>query len=134
MVPPKPPPHRQGKKHVCFPPQHSQGAHCIGMSADTTDHPGLPLDLGNRDNLIRSRVRGMCTVVAGTCYVVTTNLVMMNLEHGKHGGTKQGRVNKNWHLQIYIYILARTCHVTLPHSLIAYLFILIYCSIPYYTS
>src|SRR5882724_2118850 len=132
MVPPKPPPHRQGKKHVCFPPQHSRGAHRIGMSADTTDHPGLPLDLGNWDNLIRSHVCGMCMVVTGTCYVVMTNLVTTNLEHGKHGGVKQGRVNKNWRPQKYI--LARTCHVTSLHVLIAYLFILIYRSIPYYTS
>src|SRR5882724_368232 len=102
MVPPKPPPHRQGKKHVCFPPRHSQGAHCIGTSADMTDHPGLPLDLGNWDDSIRSRVHGMCTVVSGTHYMVTTNLVTMNLEHGKHGGTKQRRVNKNWHPQKYI--------------------------------
>src|SRR5882724_4333979 len=104
MVPPKPPPHHQGKKHVCFPPQHSRGAHCIGTSADTTDHPGLPLDLGNWDDCIRSRVRGMCTAVAGTCYMVMTNLVMTNLECGKHGGVKQGRVKKNWCPQIYTYI------------------------------
>src|SRR5882724_6405173 len=101
----------------------------------------------------------MCMAVAGTCYVVmknlvttnlvmtnlvttslvttnlvTTNLVTTNLEHGKHGGMKQGRVNKNWCPQQYIYILARTCHVTSLHGLFAYLFILIYCSIPYYTS
>src|SRR5882724_7300100 len=99
MVPPKPPPHHQGKKHECFPPRHSQGAHCIGTSADTTDHPGLPLDLGNWDDSIRSRVHGMCTAVAGTRYVVTTNL-----KCGKHGGAKQGRVIKNWCPQIYIYI------------------------------
>src|SRR5882724_880018 len=103
MVPPKPPPHRQGKKHVCFPPRHSQGAHRIGMSANMTDHPGLPLDLGNRDDSIRSCVRGMCTAVTGTRYMVMTNLVMMNLECGKHGGAKQGRVNKNWCLKKYIY-------------------------------
>src|SRR5882724_666930 len=103
MVPPKPPPHRQGKKHVCFPPRHSRGAHRIGTSANMTDHPGLPLDLGNRDNSIRSRVRGICTAVAGMCYVVMTNLVMTNLKRGKHGGMKQGRVNKNWHPQKYIY-------------------------------
>src|SRR5882724_11439856 len=124
MVPPKPPPHCQGKKHMCFPPRHSQGDHRIGMSADMTDHPGLPLDLGNQDDSIRSRVRGMCMAVARTCYVVTMNLVTTNLKCGKHGGMKQRRVNKNCCLQIYIYILARTCHVTSLHGLIAYLFIL----------
>src|SRR5882724_7610534 len=81
-----------------------------------------------------SCVRGMCMAVTRTHYMVTTNLVTMNLKRGKHGGTKQRRVNKNWCPQKYIYILARTCHVTSPHGLIAYLFILIYCSIPYYTS
>src|SRR5882724_8411911 len=98
MVPPKPPPHRQGNKHMCFPPRHSRGAHRIGMSADTTDHPGLPLDLGNWDDSIRSHVCGMCTAVAGMRYVVTTNL-----ECGIHAGAKQGRVNKNWCPQKYIY-------------------------------
>jgi len=31
-------------------------------------------------------------------------MVTMNLKCGEHGGAKQGRVNKNWRLQIYIYI------------------------------
>src|SRR5467141_1184991 len=63
------------------------------------------------------RVHGMCTAVTGTCYV-------------DGSGMKQGRVNKDWHPQkIY-----GQEHVTWPCCMAqcAYLFILIYCSIPYY--
>src|SRR5882724_6204405 len=40
-----------GKKHVCFPPRHTQGAHYIGMSAYMMVHPGLHPDLGSWDHL-----------------------------------------------------------------------------------
>src|SRR5882724_13343381 len=96
MVPPKPPPHHQGEKHVCFPPRHSRGAHHIGMSAPMMDHPGLPPDLGDWDSLIRACVWQMRTVVAGTCYMVIKQWRTRKLECMKHGsGTNQGRVNKD---------------------------------------
>src|SRR5882724_747669 len=104
MMPPKPPPHRQGKKHVCFPPRHSQGAHRIGTSAPMMDHPGLPPDLGDWDGSIRARVWQICTAVAGTRYVVIDQWRMRNLKCMKHGsGVKQRRVNKDCRPQKYLY-------------------------------
>ena len=83
------------------------------MSAPTMDHPGLPPDLGNWDGSIRAHVRQMRTAVAGMRYVVINQWRTRNLECVKHGsGTKQGRVNKDCHLQKKLY-----GHVTLPHSI-----------------
>src|SRR5882672_1981939 len=50
----------QGKKHICFPPRHTQGAHHIGTSAYTMGQPGLHPDLGSWDHSINDGCEG-CT-------------------------------------------------------------------------
>src|SRR5882672_12604450 len=61
-------------------------------------------------------VHGMCTAVTGTCYV-------------DGSGTNQGRVNKDWCPQKNMG-KNMSCDHAAWHN--AHVFILIYCSIPYY--
>src|SRR5467141_2239074 len=59
----------QGKKHICFPPRHTQGAHHVGTSAYMMGQPGLHPDLGSWDNLIDDGCEGCARQYLGRAMI-----------------------------------------------------------------